>query len=109
MLCSLRNIHSLGQCQSIVCLATASCVGETFVQASYVGQPAQRVSGTVLGIVTISSTNVGSPRNCGHLHESLVARQSITRVNDGWPIRPSVRGRAAVVDNRLEGDVQEPF
>lgn len=73
------------------------------------GQPAQRVSGTVLGIVTISSMNVGSPRTRGRLHESLVARRSITRVNDGWPTTPSVRSRAVIVDNELGGDVQEAF
>lgn len=111
MLCSLRSIHRLTRPLPVdcVCLATASCVGETFVPSVYVGQPAQRVSGTVLGTVTISSTNVGSPRTCGRLHESLVARRSVTRVNDGRPIHPSARSLAAVVYNGLESDVQESF
>lgn len=111
MLCSLRNIHRTTRPLPVdcVCLATASCVGETFAPSVYVEQAAQRVSGLVLGIVTISSTNVGSPRTCGRLHESLVARRSVTRVNDGRPIHPSVRSLAAVVYSGLESDVQESF
>lgn len=65
------------------------------------------MSGTVLGIVTISSTNVDSPRTRGRLHESLVARRSFTRVNDEWPTHPSVRSRAVIIDNGLGDDVQE--
>ena len=66
-----------------LCLATASCTNETFTLVFCVGQLAQGASGTVFGTLTFSSTNVGSPRTRVLLHESLVARRSITRETSG--------------------------